>query len=97
MKLIQRIAKKPLLLLLVIIGITALFIGAIARNASLETDLNEYMPASHPAFAFSDQAEELFNIEDSILIAIEHPTSIFNEGTLEKIKNITLELPQVFP
>lgn len=97
MKLIQRIAKKPLLLLLVIIGITALFIGAIARNASLETDLNEYMPANHPAFAFSDQAEELFNIEDSILIAIEHPTSIFNEGTLEKIKNITLELPQVFP
>ncbi len=97
MKLIQKIAHKPIILLLVIIGITALFIGAIASNASLETDLNEYMPASHPAFAFSDHAEELFNIEDSILIAIEHPSSLFNEGTLEKIKNITLELPQIFP
>ncbi|MGE0075940.1 MAG: RND family transporter [Sphaerochaetaceae bacterium] len=97
MDFIVRIAKKPLLIVLFILGVSIVLISSIAQNASLETDLDEYMPATHPAFVFSDQAEEMFSIKDSVLIAIEHPDTIFNAGTLEKIKTITEELPELFP
>jgi hypothetical protein len=96
MRLIQRIAEKPILFLIFILALTSLLIGSIAQNVALETDLNKYMPATHPAFAFSDQAEALFGIEDSILLVIEHPQTIFNEVTLTKIRDITLDLPAAF-
>ena len=95
-KLYQNIAKKPGLIVLVILGLTALFVLDIARNAEIVTDLDEYMPSEHPAFMFSDQAEEQFDISDNILLAIEHPDSIYNQDTLEKIKSISLELPERF-
>src|SRR6056297_159660 len=92
----QKIAKKPALVMLVIIGITSLFIYGIGQNARIETDLDEYMPSDHPAFVFSDEAEEQFGIKDNVLLAIEHPESIYNPGTLEKIKSISEELPERF-
>lgn len=94
---IRRIAEKPLIIIVLIIAFTGIALVTIAQNASLETDLNKYMPSTHPAFAFSDEAEELFGIEDKILIVLEHPETIFNEGTLTKIKELTLDLPQSFP
>lgn len=97
MHIIRKIAEKPIVILFIILVLTGIGIGAIVQNAKLETDLNEYMPSTHPAFAFSDEAEALFGIEDMILIAIEHPVSIFNEGTLTKIRDITMDLPQSFP
>ena len=33
------------------------------ENSRMETDLDEYMPQDHPAFVYSDQAEEWFNIK----------------------------------
>jgi hypothetical protein len=93
---IQSAAKKPLLVILVILVLAGAFIGAMAEHASLETNLNAYMPSDHPAFVFSDEAEEMFGIEDAVLIAVEHPDSIYNFGTLEKIKQITLGLPEQF-
>ncbi|MGC9312072.1 MAG: efflux RND transporter permease subunit [Sediminispirochaetaceae bacterium] len=95
-KLYQYLAKKPALIILVILALTALFIFGIARNAEIVTDLDEYMPSEHPAFVFSDQAEEQFGIQDNILLAIEHPQSIYNPGTLQKIKTISEELPERF-
>ena len=96
MPIIRRIAEKPALIITTIV-ITAIFIAAITSQATLETDLDAYMPSTHPAFAFSDEAEELFGIQDSILIAIEHPESIFNAETLQKIADISEGLPQEFP
>ncbi|MCF7916093.1 MAG: MMPL family transporter [Spirochaetaceae bacterium] len=95
-KMYQKIAQKPALVMLVIIGLTSLFIYGIGQNARIETDLDEYMPSDHPAFVFSDKAEEQFGIKDNVLLAIEHPESIFNPGTLEKIKSISEELPEQF-
>src|SRR6056297_2165229 len=92
----QNIAKKTVLIILVIIALTGLFVYGIARNAEIVTDLDEYMPSDHPAFVFSDQAEEQFGIHDNILLAIEHPNSIYNPGTLEKIKEISRQLPERF-
>ena len=65
------------------------FLSAMIRNARMETNLDEYMPSGHPAFVYSDQAEEWFNIKDGILIAIENRSGIYNPQTLEKIRDIT--------
>ncbi|MCD4760383.1 MMPL family transporter, partial [bacterium] len=60
----------------------------------METNLDEYMPENHPAFIYSDQAEQWFGIKDGIIIAIENPDGIYNPGTLSKIKLLTRELQQ---
>lgn len=96
MRFFSSFAKKPLLILVVLIALLSLFVFGIATNGKLVTDLNKYMPSTHPAFIASDAAEDLFNIQDSILLVVEHPSSIYNSGTLEKIKRITEELPQQF-
>jgi len=97
MHIIRTISSKSLFLLLILLILTSMGIVAIAQHARLETDLNEYMPSTHPAFSFSDESEKLFGITDRILIAIEHPDTIFNAGTLEKIRDISLDLPASFP
>ena len=96
MKLLYTISKKPLLVIVLILVITTGSIILIAQNASLETDLDEYMPSTHPLFVQSKENSEIFGITDAIMIAIEHPVSIYNSETLEKIKNITIDLPKHF-
>jgi predicted RND superfamily exporter protein len=76
----------------VVIAISAAFLIAAAGNTRMETDLDEYMPKDHPAFVYSDEAEEWFDIKDGIIIAIEHPDGIYNHGTLSKVKDLTKEL-----
>lgn len=78
--------------LVLILAITVLFSTAIVNHARMETNLDKYMPHNHPAFIYSDQAEEWFNIKDGILIAIENKEGIFNPLTLSKIKEISLDL-----
>ncbi len=73
------------------------FMVGIKSGARLETDLDEYMPSDHPAFVYSDESEELFGIEDAILIAVEHPDTVYNSGTLEKIRDIAVSLADRFP
>lgn len=96
MKLLYAITKKPLFVILLILLITVGSIVLIAQNAELETDLDEYMPSTHPLFVESKANSEIFGISDAIMIAIEHPTSIYNTETLRKIKEITIELPKRF-
>ena len=81
--------------LILILLFTALFLNEIKRNARMETNLDEYMPKAHPAFVYSDQAEEWFNIKDGILIAIENPQGIYNPQTLRKIREISVGLMQM--
>lgn len=94
---ITRITKRPALVLLAMVLLAIVFGSAIVKNASLETDLEAYMPSDHPAFVFSDSAEELFGIHDAVLIAVSHPESIYNSETLQKITDLTIELPEEFP
>lgn len=79
-------------ILIVVVAITIYFTGAMSKNARMETNLDEYMPRTHPAFIYSDQAEEWFNIKDGILIAIENKNGIYNPQTLQKIKEISEDL-----
>jgi len=78
-------ARRPVLVLVVIAGITVLAVLGIRSNLRMETNLDEYMPKDHPAFVYSDKADERFHIRDAILIAVEHPVSVYNPETLGKI------------
>ncbi len=89
-------AKRPFLLLFTVLILSLIFVLSIANNAVLETDLDEYMPKTHPAFMASDKAESLFGIKDAILIVVEHPEGIYNSGTIEKIDAITVALQEEF-
>ncbi|HPR61564.1 MAG TPA: MMPL family transporter, partial [Prolixibacteraceae bacterium] len=80
------------LTIVITLVVTAFFLKEIRHNARMETDLDEYMPKTHPAFLYSDQAEEWFNIKDGILIALENKNGIYNPQTLQKIKDISKAL-----
>ncbi len=84
-KLFKLIVGHPVIVFVLALGITALAVASMASSFRMETNLDKYMPATHPAFVFSDAADERFMIRDAILLAVEHPTSVYNPGTLGKI------------
>jgi uncharacterized protein len=92
---ISSIIKKPLLVYAVITAISFVAIWQIKEYAQFETNLDRYMPEHHPAFIYSDQAEDWFYIKDGIIIAIEHPDGVFNPGTIKKVDEITLRLQRM--
>ncbi len=81
--------------LILITAATTLFSEKMIENSRMETDLYEYMPYDHTVFVFSDQTEEIYNIKDLILIAIENKNGIYNPGTLKKVKDLTKELQKM--
>lgn len=81
--------------LIVILVISVFAFYWMKENTQMETDLDEYMPKNHPAFIYSDEAEEIFNIKDAIIIAIENKNGIYNALTLEKVKDLTKELQKL--
>lgn len=83
------------LTIVLILVMTVFFLREIKHNARMKTNLDEYMPKTHPAFVYSDQAEEWFNIKDGILIAIENKNGIYNPQTLQKIKDISTGLQEM--
>ncbi|NQT65650.1 MAG: hypothetical protein HQ554_05685, partial [FCB group bacterium] len=91
-KLLNRILRFPKLIMLVLLIISVAFFMVMKKNSRMETDLDEYMPQDHPAFVYSDQAEEIFNIQDGIIIAIENPDGIYQTETLQKVKDLTKQL-----
>ena len=76
-------------IVIITLALSAFFMNSMRKNARMETNLDEYMPKTHPAFMYSDQAEEWFNIKDGILIAIENKKGIYNPETLQAIKDIS--------
>ena len=77
-----------LVLVFIVLG-TIANLYSIKQNFALETDLETYMPKSHPAFVFSDKAEAQFDIRDAILIAFSDSSGIYNASTFKKIKALT--------
>lgn len=73
----------------VIIAISAIFIFVMKQNTRMETDLDKYMPENHPAFIYSAKAENWFNINDGIIIAIQNKKGIYNSATLDTLKQLT--------
>src|SRR6056297_80568 len=89
------VMKKPLLTLLILLAITSYFTYEIYDKARIETNLDKYMPENHSAFEKSDQYEELFDIDDSIVVAIENKNGIYNETTFQQIVDVSKKLSKL--
>ncbi|MFO7895769.1 MAG: MMPL family transporter [Candidatus Cloacimonadales bacterium] len=89
---LSKILRYPKTVLISLLIITLLFFWVMRQNSRMETDLDEYMPQNHPAFIFSNEMEEIFQIKDGIIIAIENDATIYQTSTLQKIKDLTKAL-----
>ena len=93
--LLKRLLKVPWAIIAVTVLVSAVFAWQIKNNSEMETDLDKYMPQDHPAFVFSDQAEEWFGINDGIIVAIENKNGIYNSETLDTLKQLTKRLQKM--
>jgi len=94
-KLLNKLLKYPWLILALILITSVGFFKVMKSNSRMETDLDKYMPQNHPAFVYSNKAEEWFNIKDGIIIAIENQEGIYNSGTIQKVKDLTKALQKM--
>src|SRR6056297_3533743 len=97
-KITDWVLKFPKTVLIIILLITAFFTFQIYDNARLETNLDKYKPDDHPEFIASEKYEDLFGINDAVIIAIENdsnPNGIYNSETLKKIEEISLALEKL--
>jgi len=90
-----KLLKAPWIILAATILISALFFMVMKNNSRMETNLDKYMPQDHPAFVYSDQAEEWFGINDGIIVAIENQNGIFNTASLDTLKQLTKRLQKM--
>jgi len=90
-----KLLKAPWITLAVVLISSALFFMVMKDNSRMETDLDKYMPQDHPAFVYSDQAEDWFGINDGIIVAIENQNGIFNTATLDTLKQLTRRLQKM--
>ena len=92
---LNKLLKAPWIIIAVTIVASALFFMVMKENSRMETDLDKYMPQDHPAFVYSDMAEEWFGINDGIIVAIENQNGIFNSETLDTLKRLTKRLQKM--
>lgn len=88
-KYLNKLLKIPWITLVIIMVVSVLFFKVMKQNTRMETDLDDYMPQDHPAFVYSNQAEEWFGINDGIIVALENQNGIFNTATLDTLKQLT--------
>jgi uncharacterized protein len=86
---LNKLLKYKWLSMIIIIAISVFFILEMKENTTMETNLDKYMPEDHPAFIYSDKAENWFNINDGIIIAVENKNGIYNTETLDTLKQLT--------
>ena len=89
-------ARRPGLLFLTSVAITVAFGLITVRGARIETNLDEYMPGDHPAFVYSDQAEEWFGITDGLILALHMPDGVVSGPGLSLVREITERLSADF-
>ncbi|MBT3210241.1 MAG: RND family transporter [Bacteroidetes bacterium] len=93
--LLNRLLKIPWITLVITLIISAVFFYFMKQNSRMETDLDKYMPQDHPAFVYSDKAEDWFGINDGIIVAIENQNGIYNSETLDTLKQLTKKLQKL--
>ena len=93
--LLKKSLNLPWLSIVGTILLSFVFFYYMSQNSSMETDLDKYMPQDHPAFVYSDQAEEWFGINDGIIVAIENKNGIYNAATIDTLKQLTKMLQKM--
>ena len=94
-KLLKKLLGAPWAVIATIIVISAFFFMQMKQNSRMETNLDKYMPQQHPAFVFSNEAEEWFGINDGIIVALENKNGVFNTETLDTLKQLTKQLQKM--
>jgi len=94
-KLLKKLLNQPWLVVGFTVILSAMFFMQMKQKSRMETDLDKYMPQDHPAFVYSDQAEEWFGINDGIIVAIENQNGLFNNATLDTLKQLTRRLQKM--
>lgn len=93
--LLNKLLKAPWVIFGLTVIISVFLFMQMKENSKMETDLDKYMPQDHPAFVYSDQAEEWFGINDGIIVALENKNGIFNTETLDTLKKLTKRLQKM--
>lgn len=93
--LLKKSLNLPWLSIAMTIVLSAVFFYFMSQNSKMETNLDKYMPQDHPAFIYSDQAEEWFGINDGIIVAIENKNGIYNTATIDTLKQLTKALQKM--
>lgn len=88
-QILSKLLNFKWLSIIIIALISIFFIFEMKENTRMETNLDKYMPQDHPAFIYSDKAENWFNINDGIIIAVENKKGIYNIETLDTLKQLT--------
>ena len=94
-KVMFRLKVISIVSLIVMVFLTILSLYFIKENAYIETNLDKYMPQDHPAFVYSNKAEDEFNIKDAILFVVENKLGIYNKQTLDNVKKLSRELKKI--
>ena len=94
-KFLKKSLNLPWLSIVGTILFSIVFFYYMSQNSSMETNLDKYMPQDHPAFVYSDQAEEWFGINDGIIVAIENKNGIYNTATIDTLKQLTKVLQRM--
>jgi hypothetical protein len=89
-KFFEIITDFPKTTIFLIVALT-LFFGSQLSKMRMETDAESMIPQGHPAIIYSDKVEEIFGIQDAIIVGIvnEEPGGIFNQRTLDLVKRLT--------
>ncbi len=89
-KTFEIVTRFPKITILSFILLT-LLIGSQISKLKMETDAESMIPHDHPAITFDDKVEEIFGINDTIIVGIvnEEKNGIFNVNTLKLIKRLT--------
>ncbi|MBT6615278.1 MAG: MMPL family transporter, partial [Deltaproteobacteria bacterium] len=86
-------SHSPWIVILVVFGITALFIQQIADNLRFEADVTKSLPANIEAAKSDDYYKKNFNYKDMMLIGVGKPDgSIMEAEVLKKIEQIQLDI-----
>ncbi len=97
-KIFEKSLKFSWLIVFLAVVISIFFFLRMKENSRMETNLDKYMPQEHPAFVYSNKAEEWFNIKDGIIVAVENKKGIYNYKTLKIIKDLSkkfMKMPEV--
>lgn len=89
-KLVQR---APKLILLIILGFTAVFAYFVPR-VGMTTDVKDFFPPTHPEVLTYNEIEEKFGGAEYIMVAMTAP-EIFTEQSLTRIKEVTHSLESI--
>jgi predicted RND superfamily exporter protein len=89
-KFFEAIISFPRLTILATLLLTVFFALQL-KKVRLETDMSVYLPDDHPAIIYEELIGEIFNYQESLVIAIfnDGPDGIFNPQTLAKIKRMS--------